>query len=77
MIQKIQTLQKRLIGKTEEVVEKEMLIQEQEKKIEELQGKLSKTPKQDVMQKLSFYKQNLREKTKQLMVVSVLNEVDM
>lgn len=27
MIQKIQTLQKRLIGKTEEVVEKDLLIQ--------------------------------------------------
>lgn len=31
MIQKIQTLQKRLIAKTEEVVEKDLLIQEKEK----------------------------------------------
>jgi len=31
MIQKIQTLQKRLIMKTEEVVEKDLLIQEKEK----------------------------------------------
>ena len=31
MIQKVQTLQKRLIGKTEEVVEKDLLIQEKEK----------------------------------------------
>ena len=31
MIQKIQTLQKRLISKTEEVVEKDLLIQEKEK----------------------------------------------
>ena len=30
MIQKIQTLQKRLISKTEEVVEKDLLIQEKE-----------------------------------------------
>jgi hypothetical protein len=31
MIQKIQTLQKRLIAKTEEVVEKDLLIQEKDK----------------------------------------------
>jgi hypothetical protein len=31
MIQKIQTLQKRLISKTEEAVEKDLLIQEKEK----------------------------------------------
>ena len=31
MIQKVQTLQKRLIGKTEVVVEKDLLIQEKEK----------------------------------------------
>ncbi len=36
LIQKVQTLQKRLIHKTEEVVEKELLIQEKEKQYIEL-----------------------------------------
>ena len=38
MIQKIQTLQKRLIMKTEEVVEKDLLIQEKEKLYVELKN---------------------------------------
>ncbi len=36
LIQKVQTLQKRLIQKTEEIVEKELLIQEKEKNYIEL-----------------------------------------
>ena len=42
MIQKVQTLQKRLIAKTEEVVEKELHIQEMEKQYLELKGVLSR-----------------------------------
>ena len=41
MIQKIQTLQKRLISKTEEVVEKDLLIQEKEKLYVELKNILA------------------------------------
>ena len=42
LIQKVQTLQKRLIHKTEEVVEKELLIQEKEKQYIELKvGRIS------------------------------------
>ena len=57
-----------MIAKTEEVVEKDLQIQEQEQKIEAIQTKMQKVPKQDLIQKLGFYKQSLKDKTKQLMV---------
>ncbi|CAE7925789.1 CFAP58, partial [Symbiodinium sp. KB8] len=44
MIQKIQTLQKRLIAKTEEVVEKDLMIQEKNKLYEELKNILARQP---------------------------------
>ncbi|KAF5837043.1 hypothetical protein DUNSADRAFT_4923 [Dunaliella salina] len=66
MIQKIQTLQKRLITKTEEVVEKDLLIQEKEKLYMELKNILSRQPGPEVAEQLSIYQANLREKTKQM-----------
>jgi chromosome segregation ATPase len=66
MIQKIQTLQKRLIAKTEEVVEKDLLIQEKEKLYAELKNILARQPGPEVAEQLSVYQQNLREKTRQM-----------
>ena len=66
MIQKIQTLQKRLIAKTEEVVEKDLLIQEKEKLYVELKNILARQPGPEVAEQLSVYQQNLREKTRQM-----------
>jgi chromosome segregation ATPase len=66
MIQKIQTLQKRLIAKTEEVVEKDLLIQEKEKLYIELKNILARQPGPEVAEQLSVYQQNLREKTRQM-----------
>ncbi len=66
MIQKIQTLQKRLIAKTEEVVEKDLLIQEKEKLYMELKNILARQPGPEVAEQLSVYQANLREKTKQM-----------
>jgi len=66
MIQKIQTLQKRLIAKTEEVVEKDLLIQEKEKLYMELKNILARQPGPEVSEQLSIYQGNLREKTKQM-----------
>merc|ERR1712070_938421 len=66
MIQKIQTLQKRLIAKTEEVVEKDLLIQEKEKLYVELKNILARQPGPEVAEQLSVYQTNLREKTKQM-----------
>ena len=66
MIQKIQTLQKRLIAKTEEAVEKDLLIQEKEKLYVELKNILARQPGPEVAEQLSVYQQNLREKTRQM-----------
>jgi len=66
MIQKIQTLQRRLIQKTEEVVEKELLIQEKEKLYMELKQILARQPGPEVAEQLQIYQQTLKEKTKQM-----------
>lgn len=68
MIQKIQTLQKRLIAKTEEVVEKELLIQEKEKLYVELKHILARQPGPEVAEQLQIYQQTMKEKTKQMKV---------
>ena len=62
MIQKIQTLQKRIIMKTEEVVEKDLLIQEKEKLYVELKNILARQPGPEVAEQLSVYQHNLKEK---------------
>eukprot|EP01135_Chromosphaera_perkinsii_P000050 Nk52_evm1s24 gene=Nk52_evmTU1s24 len=66
MIQKIQTLQKRLIAKTEEVVEKELLIQEKEKLYVELKNILARQPGPEVAEQLNIYQQTLKDKTRQM-----------
>ena len=66
MIQKIQTLQKRLIAKTEEVVEKDTLIVEKEKLYVELKNILARQPGPEVAEQLNVYQTMLREKTRQM-----------
>ena len=66
LIQKIQSLQKRLIAKTEEVSEKDVLIQEKEKLYIELKNILAKQSDPEVAEKLQVYQQNLKERAKQL-----------
>lgn len=66
MIQKIQTLQKRLIAKTEEVVEKDMMIQEKEKLYLELKGILARQPGPEVAEQLNIYHESLRKKHSQM-----------
>ncbi|CAH8848679.1 unnamed protein product [Trichobilharzia szidati] len=66
MIQKIQALQKRLISKTEEVVEKELLIQEKEKIYVELKHILARQPGPEVAEQLNVYQNIIRDKTKQM-----------
>ena len=63
MIQKIQTLQKRLILKTEEVVEKEILIQSKEKLYLELKNILARQPGPELAEQLNVYQHQLKEKT--------------
>lgn len=55
MIQKIQSLQKRLIAKNDEVVEKDVLIQEKEKLYVELKNILAKQSGPEVAEKLTSY----------------------
>merc|ERR1712159_165704 len=66
MILKIQALQKRLIDKTEEVVEKELAIQEKEKLYVELKQILARQPGPEVAEQLGLYQNALRDKTKQM-----------
>ncbi|XP_035293362.1 cilia- and flagella-associated protein 58 isoform X1 [Cricetulus griseus] len=70
LIQKIHTLQKRLISKTEEVVEKELLLQEKEKLYVELKHVLARQPGPEAAEQLQIYRHTLRERTKQLKVLS-------
>jgi len=71
MIQKMQMLQKRLIAKTEEVVEKELMIQEKEKLYIELKHILARQPGPEVAEQLQIYQTTLKEKTKQMKVTIV------
>uniref|UniRef100_K3WJT3 Cilia- and flagella-associated protein 58 central coiled coil domain-containing protein n=1 Tax=Globisporangium ultimum (strain ATCC 200006 / CBS 805.95 / DAOM BR144) TaxID=431595 RepID=K3WJT3_GLOUD len=75
LLQKIQTLQKRLIQKTEEVVEKDLVNQEKEKLYQELKTILARQPGPEVAEQLSWYQQVVREKEKQLK--SLLSEQNM
>uniref|UniRef100_A0A8C9FWP0 Cilia and flagella associated protein 58 n=1 Tax=Pavo cristatus TaxID=9049 RepID=A0A8C9FWP0_PAVCR len=68
LIQKIQRLQKQLISKTGEVIEKELLLQEKEKLYVELKHVLARQPGPEAAEQLQLYRHTLREKTKQLKV---------
>merc|ERR1711998_30240 len=75
MIQKIQTLRKRLIAKTEQVVEKDLLIAEKEKLYVELKNILARQPGPEVAEQLSVYQSSLRNKTRQMK--SMASELNM
>uniref|UniRef100_A0A0K6S8X7 Uncharacterized protein n=1 Tax=Chromera velia CCMP2878 TaxID=1169474 RepID=A0A0K6S8X7_9ALVE len=66
MVQKVKTLQRRLIQKTEEVVEKDLQIQEKEKLYVELKNILARQPGPEVAEQLTIYQQNMKDKTKQM-----------
>merc|ERR1740121_2624254 len=66
LIQKVRTLQKRLIGKTEEVVAKDVEIQEKERLHRELTQILEKQPGPEVMEQLEVYQENYAAKVKQM-----------
>jgi chromosome segregation ATPase len=66
LIQKIQTLQRRLISKTEEAIEKGLIIQEKDKLYGELKAVLARQPGSDVAEQLTAYQQGLKQKTRQM-----------
>merc|ERR1712087_658238 len=63
MIQKVKSLQKLLISKTEEGVEKDALIQEKEKLYVQLKNIIARQPGPEVAEQLAWYSQNLKDKT--------------
>mmetsp|Transcript_64 Transcript_64/g.233 ORF Transcript_64/g.233 Transcript_64/m.233 type:complete len:884 (-) Transcript_64:27-2678(-) len=66
MILKIQTLQKRLIKKNEEVMEKDLIIQEKQKLYEELKKILQHQPGPEVAEQLNIYQDSLKKKNVQM-----------
>jgi len=66
LIQKVRTLQKRLIAKTEEVVAKDLEIQEKERLHKELTGILEKQPGPEVIEQLQAYQETFAQKMKQM-----------
>lgn len=66
MVQKVTTLQRRLIAKTEELVEKEIAIEEKTKLYLNLQSMLDKQPASEVVEEVGKQQQALKEKTKQM-----------
>jgi len=65
-IQHIQVLQRRLISKTEEVLEKDLMIQEKEKLYLELKNILARQPGPEVVEQLGIYRKSYKEKSGQL-----------
>merc|ERR1719203_2120202 len=66
LIQKVRTLQKRLIAKTEEVVAKDLEIQEKERLHKELTSILEKQPGPEIMEQLEVYQDTYAAKMKQM-----------
>merc|ERR1712050_422811 len=63
MIQRVKQLQKTLISKTEEVVEKDALIQDKERLYVQLKNIIARQPGPEVAEQLAWYSQNLKQKT--------------
>jgi len=74
-IRQIQSLQKELIDKADEVVEKDLLIQEKEKIYVELKNIISRQPGPEVEEQVMTYQLTLKDKQKQLSAMN--NELDM
>ncbi|GAA6111846.1 cilia- and flagella-associated protein 58 isoform X1 [Tachysurus ichikawai] len=75
LIQRTHSLQRHLIAQTRMVAEKEFLLKEKEKEYIELKHKLARMPGPEAADKLWKTQQTLKEKNKQLIVLSV--EVNM
>ncbi|KAM3601496.1 uncharacterized protein V6R79_013731 [Siganus canaliculatus] len=66
LIQKIQSLQKRLIAKTQELEERELLLQEKEKLYMELKHTVARQPGPEAAEQLLECQWTIRERTKKL-----------
>uniref|UniRef100_A0A7S1F7F1 Cilia- and flagella-associated protein 58 central coiled coil domain-containing protein n=1 Tax=Noctiluca scintillans TaxID=2966 RepID=A0A7S1F7F1_NOCSC len=66
MIMKVKALQKRLISKSQEVREQDLVIQERERLYVQLKNIIARQPGPEVAQQLAVYGENLKEKTSQM-----------
>ena len=73
LITKIQTLQKRLISKTEEVVEKELVIHQKEKLYKEVKEILQRQPGPEVVEELRVVKEAVKIKIRECKVSEIFN----
>jgi chromosome segregation ATPase len=71
LISKIQTLQKRLITKTEEVVEKELVIQQKDKLYNDVKKVLQRQPGPEVMEELQSVRSAIKSKVRESKVFSI------
>ncbi|KAJ3110221.1 hypothetical protein HDU96_006786 [Phlyctochytrium bullatum] len=65
LITKIQTLQKRLIAKTEEVVEKELIINQKERLYKEIKEVLQRQPGPEIVEELRIVKEAVKAKVRE------------
>jgi len=65
-VQRLQALQNKVIGKTSEVMNKDILIQEKEVLYVELKNVLGRQPGPEVTEQLEIYEYNLKQKNKQM-----------
>eukprot|EP00758_Cryptobia_borreli_P002473 Tbor_TRINITY_DN3057_c0_g1::TRINITY_DN3057_c0_g1_i1::g.17325::m.17325 len=75
MVQKIKSLQRRIISKTEESVEKDIVISEMDKLYIELRAILARQPGPEVAEQLNIYQRELRKKNVQMK--SIASELNM
>lgn len=66
MIQKIQTLQRRLISKTEEIVEKDMLLEGKEQLYQDMKNILRLQPGPEVALEKNALQHSVKDKKRQL-----------
>ncbi|KAG7224645.1 hypothetical protein INR49_011398 [Caranx melampygus] len=69
LVQKVQSLQKRLIAKTQKLEEQELLLQEKEKLYIELKHILARQPGPEAAEQLQLCQWTVRERTKKLKVL--------
>lgn len=67
---KINLLQKRLISKTEECVEKEIIIQDITKELADCKKSAAKKPEMEIEESIRTYKKALKEKTQQMKAIA-------
>merc|ERR1711937_491747 len=66
LLQKVKTLQSRLIHKSEEVLEKDQLMMEKEKAYTALKTVLARQPGPEIAEQVVLYKDNLSQKSRQM-----------